>query len=143
MLKTSLILPSVAVACGLLFTGAASAQAQSKVGIVDMNKVFAGYYKTKDAESKINEAREVAKKELDDRMESHKTMLNEINELNKKIDSPGFERGGQGRLGQEASTTRSPRCAIWSARSRSSRPAARSSSRSRPCACATRSSRRS
>ena len=89
MPKTSLILPSLAVACGLLLTGAASAQAQVKVGIVDMNKVFAGYYKTKDAESKINEAREVAKKELDDRMDSHKTMLTEINDLNKKIDTGG------------------------------------------------------
>lgn len=41
MLKTTLLLPCVAVA-GLLFSGATSARAQVKVGIVDMNKVFAG-----------------------------------------------------------------------------------------------------
>ena len=68
-----------------------AAQAQSlKVGIVDMNKIFSGYYKTKDAETKINDAREVAKKELDDRMESHKQLLDEINNLNKGIDNPAL-----------------------------------------------------
>ncbi len=55
-----------------------------------MNKVFSGYYKTKDAENKINDAREVAKKELDERMESHKQMLDEINQLNKDIDNPAL-----------------------------------------------------
>ncbi len=55
-----------------------------------MNKVFGGYYKTKDAENKINDARETAKKELDDRMESHKQMLDEINTLNKDADNPAL-----------------------------------------------------
>ena len=101
MLKTSLFLPGVAVVCALLFTGAITAQAQTKVGIVDMNKVFAGYYKTKDAESKINEAREVAKKELDDRMDSHKTMLNEINDFNKRIETPALSTTAKADLGKK------------------------------------------
>ena len=63
----------------VLLPAAPAAQAQVKVGIVDMNKIFSGYYKTKDAENKINDAREIAKKELDDRMESHKQLLDEIN----------------------------------------------------------------
>ncbi len=84
-MKTTLALSSVVL--GLLFAGATGAQAQSKIGVVDMNKVFSGYYKTKDAENKINDAREVAKKELDDRMESHKELLDEINQLNKDIDN--------------------------------------------------------
>ena len=43
-----------------------SASAQSlKVGIVDMNRVFAEYYKTKDADKVVNEQKEAAKKELD------------------------------------------------------------------------------
>ncbi len=67
-----------------------AAHAQLKVATVDMNKVFSGYYKTKDAENKINDAREVAKKELDERMESHKQMLDEINALNKDIDNPAL-----------------------------------------------------
>jgi outer membrane protein len=79
-----------AAVLGLYFAGAAGAQAQVKIGVVDMNKVFSGYYKTKDAENKINDAREVAKKELDDRMESHKQLLDEINQLNKDIDNPAL-----------------------------------------------------
>ncbi len=87
------VLKPFAAFCGvcsvLSLAGVSSAQAQSlKVGIVDMNKIFSGYYKTKDAETKINDAREVAKKELDDRMESHKQLLDEINTLNKNIDNP-------------------------------------------------------
>lgn len=84
-MKTTLAL--TILAAGVLLASATGVQAQSKVGIVDMNKVFSGYYKTKDAETKINEAREVAKKELNDRMESHKQILDEINQLNKDLDS--------------------------------------------------------
>ena len=85
-MKTSLTLTSL-LAVGLCFAGVNAAHAQVKVGVVDMNKVFGGYYKTKDAENKINDARETAKKELDDRMESHKQMLDEINSLNKDADN--------------------------------------------------------
>jgi outer membrane protein len=56
-----------------------------KVGTVDMNKVFSSYYKTKEAETRINEARAAAKKELDDRMESYKKNLDAINKLNEEI----------------------------------------------------------
>ena len=52
-----------------------------------MNKIFSSYYKTKEAENKMNEVRESAKKELDDRMESHRQLLDEINQLNKDIDN--------------------------------------------------------
>ena len=87
-MKTTLRLTSLLAAAAVFCGGATAAQAQSiKVGVVDMNKVFSGYYKTKDAENKINDAREVAKKELDDRMESHKQLLDEINQLNKDIDN--------------------------------------------------------
>ena len=87
-MKTTLRLTSLLAATAVFCCGATAAQAQSlKVGVVDMNKVFSGYYKTKDAENKINDAREVAKKELDDRMESHKQLLDEINQLNKDIDN--------------------------------------------------------
>ena len=88
MKTTRTLLPLLAA--GLCLAGVNAAQAQVKVGVVDMNKVFGGYYKTKDAENKINDARETAKKELDDRMESHKQMLDEINALNKEIDNPAL-----------------------------------------------------
>ena len=83
------------LAVGLCFAGASAAHAQLKVGVVDMNKIFSGYYKTKDAETRINDAREVAKKELDERMESHKQLLDEINNLNKSVDNGALSPGAK------------------------------------------------
>ncbi len=95
-MKTTLRFTPVLAAAAIFCCGATAAQAQSfKVGVVDMNKVFSGYYKTKDAENKINDAREVAKKELDDRMESHKGLLDEINQLNKDVDNKALSESAR------------------------------------------------
>jgi len=64
------------------------AQAQMKVGIIDMNRVFTEFYKTKDAEQKLNEQRAAAKKEFDERVESLKTRMEEINKINAEIEKP-------------------------------------------------------
>src|ERR1700741_598745 len=63
---------------------------QSKIGTVDMNRAFKDYNKTKDAEVKINEAKNAAKKEYDDRAEAYKKALDEINNLNKQLESPAL-----------------------------------------------------
>jgi Skp family chaperone for outer membrane proteins len=48
----------VAVAALVAFgTSTSHAQSMVKIGTVDMKKVFESYYKTKDAEQRINEAR--------------------------------------------------------------------------------------
>lgn len=73
--------------------GAASASAQSlKVGTVDMKKVFESYYKTKDAEARINEARNAAKKELDDRMDIYNKGVAEVTKLNEEINKPELSK---------------------------------------------------
>ena len=58
-----------------------------------MKKVFENYYKTKDAESKLNDARAGAKKELDDRLDVLKKAMEEINKMNQdekqKVDTKG------------------------------------------------------
>ena len=54
---------------------------------VDMNLIFKSYSKTKEAEARINEARTAAKKEYDDRAETYKKALEEINLLNKALES--------------------------------------------------------
>ncbi|NBV87345.1 MAG: OmpH family outer membrane protein, partial [Verrucomicrobia bacterium] len=59
----------LAAAAGLLSSPVVQA-ADLKVGTIDMKAVFDGYYKTKDAEAKINESRTQAKKELDDRLDT-------------------------------------------------------------------------
>ena len=66
------------------------AQGTLKIGTVDMQRAFKEYGKTKEAEVKINDAKNAAKKEYDDRAESYKKALDEINNLNKQLDSPAL-----------------------------------------------------
>ena len=83
-----------------LVFGAVSASAQTlRIGTVDMKKVFENYYKTKDAEARINEARNAAKKEMDDRMDVYNKGVNEVKKMNEEIESPA--------LGKEAKETKS------------------------------------
>ena len=55
-----------------------------------MQRAFKEYNKTKEAEVKINDAKNSAKKEYDDRAESYKKALDEINNLNKQLESPAL-----------------------------------------------------
>jgi outer membrane protein len=77
-------------AAALALPAAGYAQGSLKVGTVDMNKAFKEYNKTKDSEKKINEAKDAAKKEYDDRAENYKKALDEINKLNQQLDSPAL-----------------------------------------------------
>src|SRR6476619_6962747 len=61
-----------------------------KIGTVDMNRAFKEYNKTKDAETKINDAKNAAKKEYDDRADSYKKALEEINKLNQQLEAPAL-----------------------------------------------------
>src|SRR5438067_1467848 len=66
---------------------AAFAQGTLKIGTVDMQRACKEYNKTKEAEVKINDAKNAAKKEYDDRAEAYKKALDEINNLNKQLES--------------------------------------------------------
>ena len=81
----TLVLGSMLALPGLTF-----AQATLKFGTVDMNKAFKEYNKTKDAEAKINDAKNAAKKEYDERADAYKKALDEINNLNKQLDAPAL-----------------------------------------------------
>jgi outer membrane protein len=92
-MKKHLVIPVLALAAALGIGAApASAQSSLKVGTVDMKKVFDNYYKTKDAESKINEARNAAKKELEDRMDIAKKSLEEVKKLDEEISKPELSK---------------------------------------------------
>src|ERR1700756_4715948 len=80
---------SLCVASALLLPAAVFAQSL-KIGTVDMQRAFKEYTKTKDAEAKINDAKNAAKKEYDDRADSYKKALDEINNLNKQLESPAL-----------------------------------------------------
>lgn len=86
MTTRSLLLAAIA-ATSLSFS-AAPAMAQEapmKVGIVDMKRVFQEYWKTKDAEKKVNEDKSKAKKELDERGTKYKDLIGRWNEIEKVL----------------------------------------------------------
>jgi len=74
-----------------------SANAQGKLGTLDMNAIFTQYYKTKDAETKLNEARAAAKKELDDRLETLKKAMDDINKINADLEKPERSKDAKGK----------------------------------------------
>jgi outer membrane protein len=78
-----------------------SAHAQLKVGVVDMNEAFVSFYKTKEAEARINESREQAKKELDERLESLNKSVEEINRLQQEIQRPELSEAARETKGRE------------------------------------------
>ncbi len=77
------VLSAFALPCGAFAQG-------MKVGTIDMNRAFKEYNKTKDAETKINDAKNSAKKEYDDRADSYKKALDEINKLNQQLEAPAL-----------------------------------------------------
>src|SRR5476651_445987 len=92
------LIVSSLLAVAALGLAAPAAHAQMKVGIVDMNNVFQAYYKTKDAEVKINAQQVDAKKELDDRIENLKKAMDEINKLNQDIEKPELSKDAKDKM---------------------------------------------
>ena len=74
---------------------------QVKIGTVDMNRAFKEYNKTKDAETKINDAKNAAKKEYDDRADAYKKALDEVNNLNKQLDSSALSADAKTKLAKD------------------------------------------
>jgi outer membrane protein len=70
---------------GLLFGGTQPASAEINVGTVDMKKIFEGFWRTKEAETKMNEIRAGVKRELDERSEKRKALEAEIMKFNEDL----------------------------------------------------------
>jgi outer membrane protein len=92
---------STVLALTLAFPIAALAQGTMKIGTVDMQRAFKEYNKTKEAEVKINDAKNAAKKEYDDRAESYKKALDEINNLNKQLESAALSADKKSQTAKE------------------------------------------
>src|SRR5213595_1045634 len=92
---------STILALTLALPLAVFAQGTLKIGRVDMQRAFKEYSKTKDAEAKINDAKNAAKKEYDDRAESYKKALDEINTLNKQLDAPALSADAKAQKAKE------------------------------------------
>ncbi len=82
------LIPFTALTVLATFLSASPAAAQMKVGIVDMNKVFTSYHKTKEAEARLNDARAQAKTDLDSRLETLKADMEAINKLEADTKKP-------------------------------------------------------
>src|SRR5207253_11357314 len=86
---------SLALVLAIALPLCAFAQGALKIGTVDMNRPFKEYGKTKEAEKKINDARDSARKEFDDRADEYKKALEEVNNLNKQLDAPARSAGAK------------------------------------------------
>jgi outer membrane protein len=91
----------LALAAGLAFPAAGFAQSTLKIGTVDMQRAFKEYNKTKDAEAKVNDAKNAAKKEFDDRTDGYKKALDEINKLNQQLDAPALSADAKAQKAKE------------------------------------------
>jgi outer membrane protein len=91
----------LALTAGLAFPTLSFAQGSPKIGTVDMQRAFKEYNKTKDAEGKVNDAKNAAKKEFDDRTDGYKKALDEINKLNQQLDSPALSADKKAAMAKE------------------------------------------
>jgi len=74
----------------LAFPIAVFAQGTLKIGTVDVRRAFDEYTRKKEADAKLNDARNAAQKEFTDRADAYKKVLDEINNLNKQLESPAL-----------------------------------------------------
>ena len=85
----------------LCFCRSAAFAQSLKIGTVDMQRAFKEYAKTKDAEAKINDAKNAAKKEYDDRADSYKKALDKVNNLNKQLESTALSADAKSKATKE------------------------------------------
>jgi len=97
-MKKSLLL---ALAAGLALPVASFAQTTLKIGTVDMQRAFKEYQKTKDAETKVNDAKDAAKKEFEVRADGYKKALDEVNKLNQQLDAPALSSDAKAQKAKE------------------------------------------
>jgi Skp family chaperone for outer membrane proteins len=77
----------IALTAFVVTGGVASAQ-NVNVGTVDMKRVFEGYYKTKEAMSRVDELRNTYKRDVDERAEGLKKLRDEVQKLEEEIKKP-------------------------------------------------------
>src|SRR6266513_83897 len=92
---------SLALTSMLALPLAAFAQGTLKIGTVNMDRAFKEYSKTKEAEKKINDAKDAAKKEFDDRTDAYKKALEEVNNLNKQLESQALSADKKTQLAKD------------------------------------------
>ena len=92
---------SLALTSMLALPLAAFGQGTLKIGTINMDRAFKEYAKTKEAEKKINDAKDAAKKEFDDRTDAYKKALEEVNNLNKQLESQALSADKKTQLAKD------------------------------------------
>jgi outer membrane protein len=91
---------SLLFSLALLMASAVSA-ADLKIGVVDVAKAFSEYYKTKDANSQLQENANKAKEELNERLAAQKKLIDDAESLNKQASDPVLSEQGRQKKGAE------------------------------------------
>lgn len=73
-----------------LLLAAPVAQAQLKVGTVDMNKIFSAFYKTNDANLKLADARKAYETERQERADNHDKQARAAQQLKTEAENPAL-----------------------------------------------------
>lgn len=92
---------SLALTSLLALPLASFGQGSLKIGTINMDRAFKEYTKTKEAERKINDAKDAAKKEFDDRTDAYKKALEEVNNLNKQLESQALSADKKTQLAKD------------------------------------------
>jgi outer membrane protein len=92
---------SLALTSMLALPLAAFGQGTLKIGTINMDRAFKEYSKTKEAEKKVNDAKDAAKKEFDDRTDAYKKALEEVNNLNKQLESTALSADKKTQLAKD------------------------------------------
>ncbi|HLB32747.1 MAG: hypothetical protein A3F67_00520 [Verrucomicrobia bacterium RIFCSPHIGHO2_12_FULL_41_10] len=90
-INRGLMLKSLFLLFSVLFL-MSNSHAETKIGIMDMNRIFTEYYKTKDAQSHYVAVEASANKELNERIDSLKKEMEEINKLNAELEKPELSK---------------------------------------------------
>ncbi len=72
------------------FPGVAGAQDRLKVAVVNVAKIFAGYYKSKEVAKVVVEARKAAENQIEKRLDDHHRLVEGIARLEKELENPAL-----------------------------------------------------
>jgi len=72
-----------------------------KIGVVDVQKVFDGYHKVKDARTRLDKSKKVAMEELEIFRDELETIVEELREMEEKLKNPNIDTSSLKSIYQE------------------------------------------
>ena len=75
----------------ILFFSIAQTVVAQKIGVVDVQKVFDGYQKVKEARERLDKSKQVAMEELEIFRDEMEKIVNELKEMEEKLKNPNID----------------------------------------------------